>query len=245
MCTAGLEESAGEGGRALLPRAVFWDMDGTLIDSEPYWHQVEIDLARRYGGRWDETLGWRMSGTPLPVVARVMRENGLQLPAEDVPALLIEGVARMEKEHMPWIEGARDLLSSLDRAGVPSVLVTTSPRRMARALVDQAPDGAFAAFVCGDDDLPKKPDPAPYLYAASLVGIEKGEMAQTVALEDSETGIRSAVESGATTLAFTGATPGDRRPGPEAASFDTYAGMTAVKLGGFLPGRSPLPRATR
>lgn len=221
-----------------FPLAVFWDMDGTLIDSEPYWHQVEIELTQEYGGYWTDDMGWRVSGSPLPRVARLLREQGLQLPEEDIPGMLIDGVARKEQEHMPWISGVFDLLKALSQSGVPSVLVTTSPRRMAQVVVDQAPQGAFVDYICGDDGLAQKPDPAPYLYAAKLVGIEKPDrLAACIAFEDSTTGIRSAVASGATTIAFTGATPNAVGNGPQFAAIDTYVGLSPLDLGGFIAAR--------
>ncbi|WEV46883.1 HAD family phosphatase [Bifidobacterium sp. ESL0690] len=153
-------------------KAVLWDMDGTLIDSEPYWHQVEMGIAREHGGYWSEDIGWTCSGKPVPQVAQKMVDNGTELPVSEIERLMIEGVARKEAEHMPWIEGVEDVLRSLVAAGIPSVLVTASPRRMAENLVRQAPEGAFVGYVCGEDDLPKKPNPAPYLAAAEVIGIE-------------------------------------------------------------------------
>lgn len=153
-------------------KAVLWDMDGTLIDSEPYWHQVEMGIAREHGGYWSEDIGWTCSGKPVPQVAQKMVDHGTKLPVSEIQRLMIEGVARKEAEHMPWIEGVEEVLRSLVAAGIPSVLVTASPRRMAENLVRQAPEGAFVGYVCGEDDLPKKPNPAPYLAAAEVVGIE-------------------------------------------------------------------------
>lgn len=221
-----------------LPLAVFWDMDGTLIDSEPYWHQVEIELTQQYGGYWNDEMGWQVSGKPLPQVARLLREHGLQVPEEDIPGMLIDGVASKEQERMPWISGVFDLLEALSQSGVPSVLVTTSPRRMARAVVEQAPRGAFVDFVCGDDGLAQKPDPAPYLHAAKLVGVKETDcLSACIAFEDSATGIRSAVASGATTIAFTGVTPNPLVDGPQFASIDSYVGLGPSDLGAFVADR--------
>ena len=213
------------------PLAVFWDMDGTLIDSEPYWHQAELDLAHEHGGDWNADMGWQVSGKPLPTVARLMRERGLDLPEDQIPDLLIDGVIAMEERHMPWIEGVRTILTDLVGAGIPSILVTTSPRRMAQAVVAKAPEGAFADYVCGDDGLAQKPDPAPYLHAASLVGINSPDlMTSCLAFEDTLTGITSAVASGATTVAYTGTNPVDTSSGPQFASINSYVGVTLDDL---------------
>ena len=149
----------------LMVKAVFWDMDGTLIDSEPYWHEGEMKIAAAHGGYWDEELAWQGSGTPVPDVARRMVEHGCQLSIEEIGQGMIDYVAQKEFECIPWIEGVEDVLVALRDAGVPSMLVTTSPRHLAENLVAQAPAGAFAGYVCGDDDVEKKPSPAPYLEA--------------------------------------------------------------------------------
>ena len=233
----GLTDKARSDG-SCRPLAVFWDMDGTLIDSEPYWHQAEVDLAHEHGGDWNADMGWQVSGRPLPKVAKLMRDRGLNVSEDQIPGLLIDGVIAMEARHMPWIDGVRDILASLVEAGIPSILVTTSPRRMARAVVAKAPEGAFADYVCGDDGLAQKPDPAPYLHAASLLGINKpAQMASCLAFEDTLTGINSAVASGATTVAYTGTNPVDTSSGPQFASMNSYAGVTLDDLSALIAKR--------
>lgn len=207
-------------------QAVFWDMDGTLIDSEPYWHQAELDIAAAHGGYWDLDLAWEGSGTPVPQVAQRMVEHGCQLPVEEIGRMMIESVARAEANRMPWIPGAREVLESLAQAGVPSVLVTTSPRHLAQGLVNQAPKGAFAGFICGDDNVEKKPSPEPYLAAAALVGIQ-GEtaMRNCVVMEDSMSGLRAGAASGAITVAQTGFIRTDTSAGPQHVSINSYDGV--------------------
>ena len=218
----------------MLLKAVFWDMDGTLIDSEPYWHAGEMEIAKAHGGYWDLDLAWQGSGTPVPQVAQRMVDHGCQLSVEEIGKGMIDYVAKAEAAHMPWIDGVTDVLESLIAAGIPSVLVTTSPRHLAQGLVDQAPKGAFAGFICGDDDVEKKPSPEPYLAAAKLLGIELGDMAYCVALEDSMSGLKSAAASGATTIAQTGYINTDTSNGPQFASINSYAGVTAETLDAFV-----------
>ncbi|KAB8288421.1 haloacid dehalogenase [Bifidobacterium ramosum] len=218
----------------MMLKAVFWDMDGTLIDSEPYWHDSELTIAAAHGGYWDKELAWQGSGTPVPQVAQRMVEHGCQLSVEEIGKGMIDYVAKAEAEHMPWIDGVTDVLKSLVAAGIPSVLVTTSPRHLAQNLVDQAPEGAFAGFVCGDDDVEKKPSPAPYLAAGKLLDIAPEDMQYCVALEDSMSGLTSAAASGATTIAQTGYIQTDTSQGPQFASITSYAGVTADTLDGYV-----------
>ncbi|KFI45924.1 Beta-phosphoglucomutase, HAD superfamily [Bifidobacterium bohemicum] len=219
--------------------AVLWDMDGTLIDSEPYWHDVECEIARAHGGVWTEEMGWLCSGKPVPRVAERMVENGTQLSVDEIGELMIQGVAEREIAHMPWVPDVENVLRSLAKVGVPSVLVTASPRKLAERLMEQAPKGAFIGCVCGDDGLARKPDPAPYLAAAKLLGVDREQrsaddfalaMAHCVAIEDSFTGLQSAAGSGATTLAQTAFMPTDTSQGPQFASIDGYADLTVSRL---------------
>jgi HAD superfamily hydrolase (TIGR01509 family) len=218
-------------------RAVFWDMDGTLIDSEPYWHEGELAIAKRYGGTWNEALGWQMSGTALMVCARKMRELGTELPESKIAELMVRYVAEREREAMPWAPGVLDVLRSLVKSGIPSVLVTSSPRTLAEVVVQQAPKGSFASFICGDDGLPSKPDPAPYAHAARSIDIDQRYMAECVALEDSPTGLQSAVASGATTVAVTGFSRADVSAQCQHATIEGYQGIDAGTLESFVESR--------
>ncbi|MBW3088310.1 HAD family phosphatase [Bifidobacterium sp. 82T24] len=225
----------------VLPRAVFWDMDGTLIDSEPIWHEAELWYAEQYGGDWSEEMGWAVTGTPVPNVARKMIERGTKLGVEELTEGIIAYVAKREMEHMPWIPGALDVVSALHAAGVPNVLVTASPRAMAESAIAQAPEGVFTTYVCGDDVKEKKPNPAPYLAAAAKLGIAvPGEIEQCVALEDSLVGLQSAAAAGATTIALTGYIRSDNPPsknGPQFACIETWDGVTPQLLGDFVKRR--------
>ena len=113
---------------------------------------------------------------------------------------------------------------------MPSVLVTTSPRNLAENLIAQAPAGTFAGYVCGEDDVAKKPDPAPYVEAARRLDIPRADMPQCVAFEDSMSGLTSAAASGATTIAQLGFIRTDNSDGPQYMSIDGYDGVTPESL---------------
>ena len=217
----------------LTVKAVFWDMDGTLIDSEPYWHEGEMKIAAAHGGYWDEELAWQGSGTPVPDVARRMVEHGCQLSIEEIGQGMIDYVAQKEFECIPWIEGVEDVLVALRDAGVPSMLVTTSPRRMAENIMKQS-EGLFAGYVCGDDPYEHKPNPAPYLAAADKLGIAREDMAKCVVLEDSSVGLQAGAASGATLIAQTGWIRTDTSGLGQFASIESYDGIDAAALDGFV-----------
>ncbi len=182
-----------------LPAAVFWDMDGTLVDTEPYWISAEHGLVEAYGGTWSEDYAHQLVGNDLMVSAHFIREHApVELDVVQIVEELLLRVIDQVREHMPWRPGARELLDDLQRWGVPSALVTMSWRSLADAVVDALPPGTFAAVITGDEVEHGKPHPEPYLAAARALGVGVNEC---VALEDSPTGVRSAAEAGVPTIA--------------------------------------------
>ena len=113
------------------------------------------------------------------------------------------------------------------------MLVSTSPRPIVENVLNAAP-GLFAGYVCGDDDAKHKPDPAPYLLAASKLGIAREDMAKCVVLEDTLVGLTAGAASGATTIAQTCTIRTDTSAGPQFASIDGYEGIDAAALDGFV-----------
>ncbi len=214
-------------------KAVFWDLDGTLIDSEPVWHQGEIELAHANGGEWTEDDGWACSGTPVPDVARHMIAKGCTLTVEQIDKQLKQYVFDYEQRNLPWIDGALDVVRSLKAAGIPSMVVSTSPRPIVDNVMQKA-DGLFAGYVCGDDPVAHKPDPAPYLEAARRLGLTADDMPSCIVVEDSASGLRSGVASGATVIAQTGWIRTDTSGLGQFASIDSYDGITAETLDSFV-----------
>ncbi|WP_227589841.1 HAD family hydrolase [Demequina pelophila] len=191
------------------PAAVLWDMDGTLIDSEPYWIEAEKDLARGFGVDWTDEDGMLLVGNNLPTSAQILIDRGVDMePGDLIDHLLVRVTARV-RESVPWQPDARALLEKVLAAGIPCALVTASYRLFADAFVSRAPD-AFAAVVAGDDVERGKPAPDPYLLAAQRLGVP---IERCVAIEDSRTGIASAHASGAATLGVHRLVPIEPRPG--------------------------------
>lgn len=181
------------------PAAVLWDMDGTLVDTEAYWIAAEHEIVEEAGGVWSDAFSHELVGKDLMVSAQFIRANS---PIEWEPTEIIEELLRrvivQVEEHIPWRPGARELLEQLRSAGIPSALVTMSWRSLAEAVVGNLPEGTFEAVVTGDEVSRGKPDPEPYLVAARLLGVAPAEC---IAIEDSPTGVRSAVSAGVPTLA--------------------------------------------
>ena len=184
-------------------------MDGTIVDTEPYWIAAEYALVDSFGGTWSEELGFSMVGNALPVSAEILRSHGVDLEVDDIIARLIGEVSRACEQVMPWRPGARELLGALGDEGVPCALVTMSYLALAQTVVDALPVNCFATLVTGDQVVDGKPDPEAYLLAASRL---HAEPAQCVAIEDSPTGVASAEAAGCVVIAVPHHVPIDPAP---------------------------------
>lgn len=183
-----------------LPAAVLFDLDGTLVDTEPYWIESEMELVERDGGAWTYEDGLSLVGSALTKSAQVLRERGgVQGTDEQIVADLVAGVlARINAHGVHWRTGARELLEALRTAQVPCALVTMSYRVLAEAVVAQLPPGTMSAIVAGDDVTHGKPHPEPYLKAAQALGVD---ITRCIGIEDSPTGAASVEAAGARLIA--------------------------------------------
>lgn len=175
------------------PAAVLWDMDGTLVDTEPYWIRAETELMNAHGIPWSDEKGLEFVGNDLLTSAGMMRDAGLDLPAEQIVDTLLDEVIAQIRQDVPFRPGALDFLAALVAEGIPCVMVTMSYRRLAEAVIAACPDGSFVGLVSGDEVSAGKPDPEPYLKGAESLGLEPG---LCVALEDSKPGLASAEAAG-------------------------------------------------
>ncbi len=177
-----------------LPAAVLWDMDGTLVDTEPYWIAAEAPLVEKYGGTWTHEQSLQLVGLGLEDAARVLQGAGVRMAVHDIIDLLTDAVLTQLRENgVPFRPGARELLQSLRSAGIPTALVTMSMRRMADEIVSLIDFPAFDLVIAGDDVARPKPFPDPYLQACEALGVAPRD---AIAIEDSPNGLRSALAAG-------------------------------------------------
>ena len=190
------------------PDAILWDMDGTLIDTEPYWIAAEIELCGAHGASWTHDDGLTLVGNPLVTSAEVLRDRGVDLPLPAIVDALLAKMISLVQVHVPWQEDALRLLTRARDRGIPCALVTMSYANLADAFIASA--GSFDAVVTGDVVTWGKPHPESYLTAAARIGVPPQ---RCLAIEDSPTGTRAAHASGARTVAIRRLTPIDPLPG--------------------------------
>lgn len=224
-----------------LPAAALWDMDGTIVDTERYWIESETRLIEEHGGSWTYTDALRLVGLGLWDSAALIREiGGVPLDPDEIVARLARDVEdRIRTEGAPFRPGARELLAEFTAAGVPQALVTMSTMPLALAIAETLPEDTFRFLVTGENVTRPKPFPDPYLEGARLLEVAIDDC---VAFEDSPTGVRSAVASGAVTFAVPNEVPLDPTSG--AILLDTLDGVTLTTIADHVA-RTPRNGAAR
>jgi HAD superfamily hydrolase (TIGR01509 family) len=175
--------------------AVFFDMDGLMVDSEPEWFLSEIDVTKPFGYTWLEVDQIACLGGPLSKVGQYMFDKcgQQQSPQYFTQTLIDTQVARM-RGNTPTMPGAIELVRELQAHGVKTGLVSASPRNIVDAVLDNLGHELFPFSISADDVKKTKPDPEGYLKAATMSG---SEISDCLIFEDSLTGMNAAIASGA------------------------------------------------
>ncbi|WP_082566160.1 HAD family hydrolase [Arthrobacter sp. Soil782] len=182
-------------------QAVLWDMDGTIVDTEPYWIEAERALVAAHGGSWSDEQATGLVGQALTFSAGVLQAAGVRLSVREIIDTLTTQVTARVSESVPWRPGARELLTALRQAGIPCALVTMSEQQLALEVSRHLPEGTFELLVTGDQVARGKPDPEAYQRAFDF--LSEGRMLhkeRVVAIEDSLPGVTSARAAGLVTL---------------------------------------------
>lgn len=179
--------------------AVFFDMDGLMVDSEPEWLQSEIDVTAPFGYTWLETDQIACLGGPLTRVGQYMFDkcNQQKSPEYFTQALIDTQAAKM-RGNTPTMPGAVELVRELQSHGVKTALVSASPRNIVDAVLDNLGHELFPFSISSDDVINTKPHPDGYLKAAV---ISDSDITNCLIFEDSLTGMKAAVSSGARLIA--------------------------------------------
>jgi HAD superfamily hydrolase (TIGR01509 family) len=192
-------------------QAVLFDMDGVLVNSEPFWFQAETEVMARLGGSWQEGDQHALVGGSMAVTVAYLLERTVRpaSPAE-VEHWLIRSMVRMlASEPLPVMPGARELVGQVLADGVPYALVTSSERVIMDAvLAGFGP--AFPVAVCAEDVSACKPDPEGYLLATAKLSVDPR---RCLVIEDSPNGVAAAEAAGCVVAAVPGVVPVPAGPG--------------------------------
>jgi HAD superfamily hydrolase (TIGR01509 family) len=182
-------------------KAVLWDMDGTLVDSEKVWDVSLAALYAELGGVLTPAVRASMVGS---VAEETMRIAYTDLGLDLDPAAMAESsrwlndyTAELFDAGLPWCVGAKELLEELAAEGTPMALVTNTQRALTERALNGIGRQYFSVTVCGDEVDNGKPSPDPYLRAAALLGLQPVDC---LAIEDSVTGTAAAERAGCPVL---------------------------------------------
>ncbi|MFJ1750439.1 HAD family hydrolase [Streptomyces sp. NPDC088116] len=186
-------------------QAVLLDMDGTLVDTEGFWWDAEVEVFKALGHVLDEA--WRdvVVGGPMTRSAGFLIEaTGAAVTLAELTVLLNDTFEDRIGRGVPMMPGAERLLAELAAQGVPTALVSASHRRIIDRVLASLGPQYFALTVAGDEVPRTKPHPDPYLLAARRLGADPSRCA---VIEDTATGVASAEAAGCRVVAVPSVAP--------------------------------------
>jgi HAD superfamily hydrolase (TIGR01509 family) len=186
-------------------RAVLFDMDGLLVDSEPVWSVAEAEIMDWLGGPWNLDVKARCVGRRVDEACRILVEvAGSPADPREVMDRLVGRMCELFRAHLPLLPGAVELVDAVRAAGVATALVSSSYRALVDAALESIGAERFDVTVAGDEVARAKPDPEPYRTAAAALGAHP---ADCVVIEDSVAGCRSGEAAGCRVVAVPNVVP--------------------------------------
>ena len=186
-------------------KAVLFDMDGILVDSEPIWYAVEGALVERLGGRWGREHQAKCIGGTVDATCRYIVElTGTSWTAAEVQEAVMADMVDHMSSALPLHEGALALIDAVRARGVPTALVTSTFRVIVDSVLDSLGTHRFDAVITGDEVTRGKPHPEPYLAACERLGVAPHE---AVVVEDALNGVLAAEAAGCTVVVVPSVAP--------------------------------------
>ncbi|MDQ0682742.1 MULTISPECIES: HAD family phosphatase [Streptomyces] len=186
-------------------QAVLLDMDGTLVDTEGFWWDVEVEVFAALGHTLDDSWRHVVVGGPMSRSAGFLIEaTGADVTVGELTVLLNEGFEDRITRALPLMPGAARLLAELTEHEVPTALVSASHRRIIDRVIASLGVEHFRLSVAGDEVAHTKPHPDPYLFAAAGLGVDPTRCA---VVEDTATGVASAEAAGCLVVAVPSVAP--------------------------------------
>jgi HAD superfamily hydrolase (TIGR01509 family) len=179
--------------------AVFFDMDGLTVDSEPQWLLSEQEVVEPFGYEWTQEDQVACLGGPLSRLGDYMSvKTDNQKPSSYFVEKLIKIQADRMRTNTVAMPGAIELVNSLRSHGIKTALVSASPRVIVDAVLDNIGHNLFPFSLSGDDVQNTKPNPEGYLKAARMC---ESMIENSLVFEDSLPGMQAAINSGAWLIA--------------------------------------------
>ncbi|WP_219461232.1 HAD family hydrolase [Nonomuraea rhizosphaerae] len=211
--------------------AVFFDMDGLLVDTERVWLEIETGVMARLGGRWTpEHQAHLVGGSMERTVGYMLAVSGSDVDPATLTEWMTAGMVARLADGVELMPGASELLDAVRAEGVPVGLVTSSLREIADAVLKGVGRDRFDVVVTAGEVTRTKPDPEPYLTAARLLGVEP---VRCVVLEDSPNGVAAATAAGCAVVAVPSVLPVEAAPGRLVV--ESLAGVTVPDLRALVP----------
>jgi HAD superfamily hydrolase (TIGR01509 family) len=175
--------------------AILFDMDGTLVDSEPLWLEAEREVMESVGSSWSAQDQLSCLGGPRERTEKIMQEKSNNVKpygffGDQLDILMLK---KLEKQ-LQIVPNAIDLINQCRSFGLKIALVTASGGTLMRTVLTHFPADFFDITISADDVSKSKPDPEPYLLAADRLNVR---IEDCLVVEDSITGVTSGLNSGA------------------------------------------------
>ncbi len=192
-------------------RAVLFDMDGVLVDSEPIWYQIEGDLVRRLGGTWGREHQARCIGGTVDATCRYIATlTGTSWSVAQLQEAVMTDMVAALSTASPVHLGALELVDAVRARGAATALVTSSFRVLVDAVLSVLGSHRFDVVITGDEVARGKPDPEPYALACRRLEVHP---ADAVVVEDALNGVRSAEAAGCAVVVVPSVAPIEPGPG--------------------------------
>ena len=186
-------------------KAILWDHDGTLVNTEPYWIEAEIELAHKFDVIWTEQNALDLVGGPMLETGRVLNAAGIRMEPSEIVDWLVDRVDElMDEKGILWMPGVQEIFAECAEQNIPCAIVSNAGRKVVGKTASYLPQDVIKFTLTADEMIVAKPDPWPFAHTAKVLGVAPENC---VAIEDSLPGTLSAEAAGIPVLVVRGHSP--------------------------------------